>query len=495
MKKNSLLKSTLLLGAAVAFISCVTEKEKVHYIDLNQVYCSFLAGGDQEVEIDVRAVPSWEANSNAIWLKAAKISERKLAVTVDENDSNLERAGIITVVAGDALMEIKVNQFGKEDEFARFRMADKFQMGGAISPSGKYVGGFITTISSDDSYQFQPTIIDTETGEITQWGPISTSIHALHQTMCISDQGTLFMVDGENGGTVVCTLDGDIYKVDTPEGFQFQPQIQGTSADGKYWVGYCINAPVGGDEGGLNYPILWTDGVPEVLPMPEKNYREEEIWCGVMARGISANGEVIYGTSWENNDFGMLYWKNGKVEWVGKDVREVKPVRMKSPDGTTYDYTIVNGMICQSELTKISSSGKWIASSYRTETLNEDMTAVILEQYAAFYNTETETTVIVEDYGTSVGSHVTDEGIAFIGIGNFGISSGRVYDLNTKRDLGSTEEWVYANYGIHIPMGYVNYVSPDGKIVFGTSMQSSAGGIAFVNWYVAPPIGKVTGAL
>ncbi len=48
-----------------------------------------------------------------------------------------------------------------------------------------------------------------------------------------------------------------------------------------------------------------------------------------MARGISADGSIIYGTSWENSDFGMLYWVNNgaknteKPKWVGEDVREL----------------------------------------------------------------------------------------------------------------------------------------------------------------------------
>ena len=54
---------------------------------------------------------------------------------------------------------------------------------------------------------------------------------------------------------------------------------------------------------------------------------------------------------------------------------------------------------------------------------------------------------------------MTDDGIGFIGIGTLGISSGAVYDLNTGTDLGSTQEWVYDNYGIIIPAGYINYVS------------------------------------
>lgn len=494
MKRFSILRSIGLCAVGALIISCATETEVVkQYVSLSQVYYSFLYEGGSSEEIKVKASPGeWEAKCDAGWLKVERSPEGGLVITADENDSHEERITVVRIQAGEAVNEIKVNQLGAESSFARFRMADKFQMGGAVSPSGKYVGGFITTIAADDSYQFQPTIIDTETGETVQYGPISSSVHYLHQTMCISDQGTLFMVDGQNGGTVVCTIDGDVYKVPTPEGFQFQPTVQGTSADGKYWVGFCVDHPILGPEGGLTRPILWTDGNPEALPIPELNYRDEEVWSGVMARGISANGKIIYGTSWENNDYGMCYWEgeNHEFHWVGEDVREVWPVVMEMPDGETYDANLCNGMICQSELTKISPSGKWIATSYRTETLATNKRAVVYEQYPAFYNTETKTSIILKDYPTSTGAHVTDDGIAFIGIGNYGISSGRVYDLNAGLDLGTTEEWVLNTYGIHISSGYINYVSADGKVLFGTCMQSSAMGVAFVNWYVAPPLAE-----
>ena len=73
-----------------------------------------------------------------------------------------------------------------------------------------------------------------------------------------------------------------------------------------------------------------------------------------MARGISANGEIIYGTSWENWDFGMLYWVNNganteKPKWVGEDVREVWEETMKNSDGTEYTTHLVNGLICQAQ--------------------------------------------------------------------------------------------------------------------------------------------------
>ncbi len=75
--------------------------------------------------------------------------------------------------------------------------------------------------------------------------------------------------------------------------------------------------------------------------------------------------------------------------------------------------------------------------------------------------------MIVEDYGETSGAHVTDDGIAFIGIGRLGISSGKVYDLNTHTDLGDTQDWVYDTYGIVIPGGYINHISADGRYVLG----------------------------
>ena len=186
----------------------------------------------------------------------------------------------------------------------------------------------------------------------------------------------------------------------------------------------------------------------------------------------------------------MVYWKDGLVDWVGKDVHVLTPVVMQMGDGTEYDYNLANGMVCTANLTNISATGKWIAGSYRTEAQSENKISVVTTQTAAFYNTETETTTIVDDYGESTGTHVTDDGIAFIGIGSLGISSSVVYDLNTHTDLGSMEAWVYDNYGIIIPSGFVNQVAPDGRFVLGTRMQSSAMGASFASWYIAPPIEK-----
>ena len=208
-----------------------------------------------------------------------------------------------------------------------------------MSPNGRFVGGYAASVAPDDSWQYSPVITDLETGEVYEFGPYPEAIHFLTQTMCISDHGVLFIKDGYNGGTVAFDTEGNITEPRSPEGYKGKPTIEATSSDGKYWVGYANDDIL--SEGGLTRPLLWTDGIPAELPFPDKNFRNEDFRVGIMARGISANGEIIYGTSWENSDFGMLYWKNDganieKPQWVGKDVRETATVRM-SNNGIEYE--------------------------------------------------------------------------------------------------------------------------------------------------------------
>ncbi len=487
------------IAAATLLLSCLSgctkTEETFHYVNLSQVACSFLGEGNSPLAVDIKASPAqWTATPGATWVKIERTDERTLTITVDDNGTGAERNTTITIEAGQASQQIQVNQLPKDSAIARYRMLDTFSISVAMSPSGKYAGGFTASIAPDNSWQYSPTIVDLETGEVYEFGPFPESLYYLHQTMAITDQGLLFISDGYNGGQIAIDLTGNIFIPEAPAGFTGKPQIQGTSADGKYWVGYAMKGNV--DEVPAPYKaLLWTDGVPAELPWPDLNYRNEEVWYGGMARGISANGKIIYGTSWENLDFGMLYWVNNganteKPKWVGEDVREVTEITIQRGDGTEYTKHLVNGLICHAQLTKISPNGKWIASSYRTETLAEDGFSIVTTQTAAFYNTETETTTIVSDYGESVGVHVTDDGIGFIGIGTHNNSSGVVYDLNTGTDLGSTQDWVYDNYGIIIPAGYINYVSADGRFVLGTKAVSSAMGVLFINWYIAPPIAK-----
>src|SRR5699024_849079 len=109
----------------------------------------------------------------------------------------------------------------------------------------------------------------------------------------------------------------------------------------------------------------------------------------------SADGTVMYGTSWENYDYGMLWWdETGTPDWVGSDVRKVTPIKREDPLGNLVDYNLVDGVICWANQTQISPDGKWIAGTFRTEEYNAESNEVYQTNYPAFFNTETRTTTV-----------------------------------------------------------------------------------------------------
>ncbi len=474
-------------------VSCAKETFDEQYVKLEQVGCSFYSTGNAPMEIKIKSNPAaWKAESNVSWLEVGKGSDgATLTLTAADNDSDYERSAIVTVTAGEAVQEVAVTQLGLNLNMPRYRTLANLGsgLGAAISPSGRYVGGFEATIAEDDSYVFHPVIIDVYTGEEYRNVDVPQSQFDLYQTMVMSDDGLLFIHDGQFGRDVVFDKDGNYFVVEA-EGYISRPQVQGTGDGGRKWCGFAMKESDKSWTGRMYYPLVWIDGEIHELKFPDKNFRDEEFWTGIMARGMSADGRIIYGTTWDNSDFGMVYWTdiNEKARYVGEDVHVVTPVVMQMSDGTEYDTHIANGMICTANLLQISPSGTWIAGSYRTEEVAENRQSLIYTQHAAFYNTETETTTIIKDYGESTGMRATDDGIAFIGLGTLGISSGVVYDLNSGTHLGTIEEWVYNNYGINVPTGVINFVNADKDVIFGTYAAASAMGVSFQNYYIAPPI-------
>ena len=127
MRKNVFAGSMLLL-ACVALVACTTDSgEEVQYVKIGQNLCSFLAEGNQPLEIDVKASPAeWTVEAGATWVKAERTDGRTLTVTVDDNNTGAERSTTISIAADQASQEIRVNQLAKDNEFARYRKLDLF---------------------------------------------------------------------------------------------------------------------------------------------------------------------------------------------------------------------------------------------------------------------------------------------------------------------------------------------------------------------------------
>lgn len=490
------MKKVLLSAAAAALlVGCEAPQPETHYIRLSDAACTLDGSEGAALQVRVEASPSWKAASGASWLTVEKRDGDILVLTAEANDTGAERTTVATVIAGKAEERITVMQMSEETVYDRLRY-NKSDGVAVMSPDGHYVGGYYSVLQSDDSWSHCTLVVDNVTGEEYEYGPFPESLMYFSGVQAISDRGELFLMDGKLGGCWIVELDGTYSKMESVEGFDGTPRFCATGAGGAVRVGYALKIMENGDR--VDCPIKWSEGVAEELPKPVPSFRElEKIGEGtgvesVMARGVSADGRIVYGTSWRNDDFGMCYWdENGEAHWVGEDVRRVREVERSYNDGTTYRYNLVDGVICEADLTKISPTGRYIAGTYRTEELGEDKKSVVRAYYAAFYNTETCKTTVFKDFGESAGIHATDDGIGFVGLGRLGITSGKVVDIENGLDLGSTAEWIYDNYGIIAPeAGYVKHMSTDKQAFLAVIPRSGAGGLTFKSYSVAPPVAE-----
>lgn len=353
-----------------------------------------------------------------------------------------------------------------------------------ISPNGRYAGGYYLDYDENDNTIYFPVIIDIATDERSVFGPFPKSMFSFSDAMAITSQGTLFLDDGVGGGVAGFTLDGDYFNTEVAPGFKSRTVITGSSLDGSVMVGYGTGSPEGHTYG----PVKVVDGEYRPLPLTDLNYRDMPHDQGILAFGISADGTVIYGSTWDNYDAGMVYWdKEGSVHHVGEDVRYVREVTMVDALGEEYQYNLCDGVMTWAGAGNASPSGRWLAGTFCTESLSEDRREVYTSYCPAFFNTETGTTVVFDELGGFGGSAVTDDGIGFVGSTD-GMASCRVVDVNTGVQLyGSLAEWVRAEFGIVIPGGALMYICPDARSFMGTSLTTGIGGAENVFWYVAGP--------
>ena len=430
--KRHLYTILLPVAAALALSGCTTGSEEAdeHYIKLSDAVCTFTEDGGEAQIIEVRANPEWSFESGASWLKVSAGEGSTLEVSVDPNADG-ERNAEITLQAGEATASIRVYQLGARGLSARYRLLEQLNSA-VMSPSGRYVGGFYTDVLGENGFQYTAVVIDLETDKWHEFGPYPETLFGFTEAEVVTDQGVLYISDSTNGGCVAFDLDGT----------------------------YTVPKSIAG-------------------------------YGPLVMQSSSVDGSVVYGTSWENYDYGMAYWdKDGNVDWVGSDLRTVTTVQRPNPlDGTLYDYNIVNGMICWANQTQISPNGTWIAGTYRTEEYDKENDEVLQANYPAFFNTETKTTTVFDEYAGCVAMGVTDDGLGLIGIQGMGVNSGFIVDLASKTKVDDMLPWIRSEFGIIISEGAIHYLTPDRQKVFGAKLRyEQNGAVTTLYWYVAPAL-------
>lgn len=491
----------MLLAAVPVLVGCNPEGATVdqQFLKLSDAVCTFKQEGGEEIVINVKANPQWKVDENAPWLHITDQTDNSFTITADKNE-DIERATMLTVTSGTLTESISVKQLGYDGDLARYRLMAEWK-NVVVSPNGRYAGGTYADVAKDDSFEYYVEVVDLHTEEKVVHGPYPQALYYIGNADAISDEGTIY-VDNSNGGSVEIKLNGENRKTIVPEGSSGQVKVKGVSSDGSVAVGYSTGSAIGNAYAAIKIE----DGIVSVLPIPETNYRDQEWYTGVLARGVSADGSIMYGTTWEKiqiDDQGMVYWdKEGNVEWVGDDVHELsQTITLEDGLGNPYSYNLYNGFTCNgSSNTQISPNGKWIAGTYRTEDLSDDKKSIVYELYPAFYNTETKKTTIFHELKDCVGMAASDEGLGFVGGDTgasngviLGVGKGIVVDIENATQIGSMESWVKDTYGITIPSyGYIRYMCGGGQVILGGTRIADAAleGGRSAEWYIAPPIKK-----
>ena len=427
------------------------------YVYLSDAVCTFQSAGNEPFTITVETSPAeWTVTPGASWVTAEQ-SGNDLVLTAADNADGMERTTTISITAGQAEQTITVIQLSDDSLPMRFRKLAEFHSA-VISPNGKWVGGYYSYAEEGDAALYRIIFIDLETDERIELGPYPESLMFLTSVECMTDTGILYAVDANGGMKAFDVNEQNYYEVEVPGVDAATLGLGNVSADGTFWVGWAM-------ENSHYRPYVCENGTATMLPLPEKDFRDvpyDGDDFDLMARGFSEDHSIIYGTTWDNKDFGMIYWDADRnVHFVGEDVRKVTTIQRPDGYGGTYDYNIVDGMISWAGQYQISPNGRWIAGTFRTETAVDDGNSIEQTFSPAFYDVENNKTYIMSEYGDGSGMVVTDDGIGFIGTPSLYTSSCQVVKIETGESLGTLQQYILDLYGIYMPSGYLVYLTPD----------------------------------
>lgn len=485
--KNILSKTVLALGITAMVMAGCTKNgtSETQYVYLSDAACTFQSEGNEPFAITVESSPAeWTVTPGASWVTAEK-SGNDLVLTVADNTDGLERTTTVSVTAGQAEQTITVIQLSDSDLPMRFRkLADLHSS--VISPNGKWIGGYYSVGDESAGALFYIVFINLETDERIELGPYPESLVFLTSVDCMTDTGILYGIEANGGIKVFDVNEQDYYILEVPGMNTATIGISNISSDGSFWVGWD-------QVDGYYRPFVVENGTATMLPLPEENFRGpyENGEINLMARGFSEDHSIIYGTTWDNKDFGMIYWDADRnVHFVGEDVRKVTTIQRPDGYGGTYDYNIVDGMISWAGQYQISPNGRWIAGTFRTETAVDDGNSIEQTFSPAFYDVENNKTYIMSEYGDGSGMVVTDDGIGFIGTPSLYTSSCQVVKIETGESLGTLQQYILDLYGIYMPSGYLVYLTPDKEIWWGATFETEGIVASAPNWYLAPSLAK-----
>lgn len=423
------------------------------------------AEGDSQtdtIEITVKSNAEWEMENRNEWLHAERSGKETILIAADKNAGTEERSGEITLSTATVTQNLKISQLGAVFEG---KFEDLFSVTRAvISRNGRFLGCIESELMEDGwNYRYFMSMIDLETGEKTDYVESGYS-----DIVAITDDGTEMIVANSGNMEYAIFSEGETFPITVPQGYS-KIGVENMSSDGRIIVGYAMDSQI------RYCPVKWTDGTPEILPMPEINAASAELRSGVMARGCSSDGSVIYGSEWDN--YGVVYWKDGQMHFPGLDYADYATVMIEDPWIGQYEGEMLCAFIMNAETNRISPNGKYLAGRYETAI---DVGGVPTSgSVLAYMDLEKEELAILDEYEDFGSETMTDDGMLFCFIGSG--SSGYAYDSNTGQ-MYTISEWFKNTYGIILSDDrVVTHIGENGTF-FGRKRHNAA----YIPWYVKP---------
>lgn len=440
---------------SLVFAACTTEYITEDYIEISRSSYSFRQ--KDSVAIVVNSNTQWTAvSSDETHFQTEQKGEDTLIVRAFPDELGMSVSGTVTFTAGAAskMLEVEILQEHFSGSFVDYPILSR----GAISPSGKYAA-YLEEKSYDSRKAVRYNLENGASEEMV----VPQSQKMFDGVLAISDDGRTVIFEDNQNATSEVYRDGELLNLAIPEGGK-NPTPQAMSADGTIFVGW-YRAP----ERPFNRPVKWTNSGAEyeLLDYPTESIAETGVGNGVMARGCSADGSVIYGSEWRAQ--GLLFWKDGELYNPGIDYG-----KLEFDENNPYK-AYVSRIVLYSDVRKISPNGKYLAASYIY--FDEDHYE---HECPVLIDTENYEVQILKELDNTTALTVTDDGIVFGGTPTYGASQGLIIDFDAKKSI-PISEWFMSNKGIVVEDNRFIYYSPDPNIYFGCKRVDNG---MYPNWHL-----------
>lgn len=450
--------------AALSLYSC-TEEKVADYLDVSVLSYTFRADAGDTLSVKVGSNAEWEyeVTAGGDWLGVSVDEETgSLVISASENTLSTVRSGSVTVSTDFA--EKTIDLYQNYPIFGGMFVQYDNVTNPIASPSCNILAGVpYEHDKTTGGFKYFPMYTDMRTGETVNL-PESDEWESIQ---AISDDASVIIYcDGPNDKYMI-TRDGAEVILEVPEGYaDAKPQC--ITPDASVIAGYAS------DPTGFGYcPVIWRDGVPEVLESPELDCEGTELKVGAMIRGISLDGSVAYGSEWQR--YGLLYWKNGElVDVNGPDYDRSKFNFIGSDDPMMAEGDVIK----TAEPSGISADGRYIAASYR----------VFDFYYPARVDTETGEVDVFVSAGDGICLAVDNNGICYGGTPWYGTSYGAVYDFDNEQSY-TLSDYVMQKFNVALPNDrYVMSVSSDGSVIMGVQVIPTEIYPIYLAFYLIPEL-------